>query len=468
MSRNRFARLFKLETAFLAATFVLSSFVFTGCNSGATNTTQTTEETIETTIATPTPTPSPTPDPRVEALEIANYVGLGMADLREKYDLFLRYSEVARNNPGLSGYLNYVYAIFPVVADHLESENEEYFFSRLATLKIYEDHNQGADGQYGVERNTIELEPGLQSSVTPNTFASILFHELIHFVDMNVCGYEFAEGLVVMDDGSVRKLSDLNVAEHYSITEYLSSYFVEGGAELYTCDYFSHAPNSYSGRVKFLVGMQYIFGVEKVDEMFFAVDTDYLFYQLLLDNGFTSEEAIKAFHTMRFGEAGRVKAEKALDPREVLIRLYINNVGPDYEKDKAFCIILGSMQNNELDKLPSAYKKFYSKLKGVPEEDSSVMWSYPFNIAKISEGTKIGIVGQPGPLYYEGRLVLGVTISPMDGTIAYTGVIAYYDFENGQIERLEYIENWAPKEFDESLIPTKEEEKDSNEIRRVN
>ena len=214
---------------------------------------------------------------------------------------------------------------------------------------------------------------------------------------------------------------------------------------MYTSEYFTYAPNSYLPRVRFLVGMKYIFGVEKIDNVFFDVDTDYQFAQLLMANGFTTEETVKVFMAMRNTPDALSEPKTLIDPREVLIRLYINNVGPDYEKDKTFCLILGSMNESDLNKIPSDYSKFYTKLSGVSQEDVLQVWGYLTNIVGDYD-VQWGFIGLPAPLYLNGELKLAVTAGPTEGNkLDYKAVVVDYDFEKNEIKDITIHEKWSPE-----------------------
>ena len=356
-------RLHKLKCTILAASFLIASLSLAGCFETRSPRTSHSQANAEVkpgtpTEASPTPTLTPTPDPKDDAVKLASEVGLTEEDLRGKYDLFIRYAEVVGSNPEFKGRREFIYHLFPVIAEHLKSENEEFFFGKVKELKITQKHTDGIDGQYIQTENKIELDPDLETRMGKEAYSSVFYHELMHFIDLNIAGSGLEGYACLMDDGSIRKYGDLDYGEMRHMKDYLYSYFIEGGAEMYTSEYFTYAPNSYLPRVRFLVGMKYIFGVEKIDNMFFDVDTDYQFAQLLMANGFTTEETVKVFMAMRNTPDALSEPKTLIDPREVLIRLYINNVGPDYEKDKTFCLILGSMNESDLNKIPSDYSKF--------------------------------------------------------------------------------------------------------------
>ena len=55
-------------------------------------------------------------------------------------------------------------------------------------------------------------------------------------------------------------------------------------------------------------------------------------------------------------------AKQYIDPREVLIRFYTQKIGPDYAKDKIFCRIIACMDNGIINKIPTEYRSFITKV----------------------------------------------------------------------------------------------------------
>ena len=450
MAGNRFGHSgIKLKCVVLAASILIASLSLGGCfqtRSPRTSHSQAGEEVKPgtPTEASPTPTATPTPDPRDEAMRIASIVGLKEEELKGEYSLFIRFAIAVNSNQNFKGKSEYIYHLFPVVADHLKSENESYFFTKIRELTITEKHTDGIDGQYVQLQNRIELDPDLEQRMGKEAYSSVFYHELMHFIDLNISGNGIDTYLCLMNDGTIKQHKDLTPSDSGKMKEYLYSYFIEGGAEMYTSEYFTYAPNSYLPRVRFLVGMKYIYGIEKIDNMFFDVDTDYQFAELLKENGFTSEEIVKVLRAMRNTPDALDEPKTLIDPREVLIRFYINKIGPDYEKDKIFCLILGSMNDKDLNKIPSDYSKFYTKLEGLSQAELLEVWGYLTNVVGNYE-VQWGFIGAPAPIYLNGEMKLSVTAGPTEGNMLdYKAVVVDYDFENFKIKDITIYDNWSP------------------------
>lgn len=450
--------LHKLKCAVLAASILLASLSLGGCFQTRSPRTSHSQAGLEVkpgapTEASPTPTATPTPDPRDEAMRIASIVGLTEEELKGEYALFIRFAIAVNSNQDFKGRSEYIYHLFPVVADHLKSENESYFFTKIRELTITERHTDGIDGQYVQLQNRIELDPDLEKRMGKAAYSSVFYHELMHFIDLNIAGNGMDTYLCLMEDGTYKKYEELTPADHGKLKEYLYSYFIEGGAEMYTSEYFTYAPNSYLPRVRFLVAMKYIYGAQKIDDMFFDVDTDYQFAELLKENGFSNEEIVKVLKAMRNTPDALSEPKTLIDPREVLIRLYINKIGPDYEKDKTFCLILGSMNDSDLNKIPSDYSKFYTKLEGVSQAEVLEVWGYLTNVVGNYE-VQWGFIGMPAPIYLNGEMKLSVTAGPTEGDMLdYKAVVVDYDFEKFEIKDIKIYDNWSPDPISDSGTP---------------
>ena len=87
------------------------------------------------------------------------------------------------------------------------------------------------------------------------------------------------------------------------------------------------------------------------------------------------------------------------------------------------------MNESDLNKIPSDYSKFYTKLSGVSQEDVLQMWGYLTNIVGDYD-VQWGFIGLPAPLYLNGELKLAVTAGPTEGNkLDYKAVVVDYDFD---------------------------------------
>ena len=111
--------------------------------------------------------PSAPMTPKDEALARAYQLGIPESDLREKYDLFLKYCDIVDKNAALFEFRGYVYHLFPIVADNLKCENEEYFFNQLANLNfVIEPIDGNAAASYAPWANQVTVGTHYSSSST--------------------------------------------------------------------------------------------------------------------------------------------------------------------------------------------------------------------------------------------------------------------------------------------------------------
>ena len=458
----------RLECSVLAVSVLFGSLVMSGC---AVRTTETSEEpsaSMETSVTAeadketePSATSEPeedqdkastvteetepepviTPDPKPQALEAAGKLGIDEEQLRGRYDLFLKFVDVVDANQGLDGFEGYVYRLFPLVAEHLDTGNEDYFLNKLLNLSISIVDTDAFAGGFMPWSNSIEIKSDIKKIWGKGFYALTVYHELIHFIDEHIDGQ--LTYVNIPEYGDIYESCDEPADPNTGVIRMVqANYWVEGGAEKYSAEYLTHAPSAEAYRMneQFLVGMEYIFGTKTVDDMFFAHDTDWQFVELLRKNGFSDDEIVRLFDTMTL--LSDSKQKEYHDPREALIRIYVNQVGPDYENDKIFCRIIASMQMEKdfLKKIPSDYRKFISKQKRFSAKEEKKMCNY---IAKKTGKKDIVFDIRPTPLYVEGELKLVGLIRSSQGKDFRT-VVFDYDFENNSIKDCTVYDDLVP------------------------
>ena len=163
-------------------------------------------------------------------------------------------------------------------------------------------------------------------------YSLVTYHESMHFIDAYING-ETGQ-TVILKDGTIKTVfqSEMRVMNfdfdddvvYYSDMGYLT----EGGAEKYKTQYFTKASTDPTPTgLEFLVGLEYIFGKETVDDLYFSAESGAKFCNLLRDNGFSDEDIIRMMRTSVTDEE-MTDELLYIDPREVLIRLYKTKIGP--------------------------------------------------------------------------------------------------------------------------------------------
>ena len=373
-------------------------------------------------------------------------------DLRGEYGLFVRYCDAIKSNPDLGIYEKYMYHLFPYVADYMDEENEDFFFERVSTLAFEDCKGQDYAGCFDFGRNTVVIDYDLLYGEA--YFATTVYHELMHFLDFSMNGP--TETVYYMQDGSFLSEDECREDQYDQIVISLGNgYFIEGGAELYFSELIGSSPCTYWPAEQFLVGLEYIFGSERIAEMFFSEKTDELFVDLLLENGFSSEEIVKLYNAMPYMTAEEeLDPETVIDPKDVLIRLYINNIGPDYESDAAFSRIVCDAELIEYPDFPSEFSEYTDSLSTFSEKQQKNMISYFKENGMETDGMLVIFYAPPTPYYWNGELKL-VSLLWFYGDVdnVFKTVVIDYDFEAEEILGFEIIEGeeWIPQEIDDQM-----------------
>ena len=384
--------------------------------------------------------------PASQALEIADRAGLTDQDLRGEYELFLEYSDCIDNNPNLGEFRGYMYNLFPVIADQLEDENKDFFLQRLREFSIsFGAPDDGAAAYFAYGPNEVVIG-AIDNEGLDGVYVLSVYHELMHFIDGTIDGPETS--VYYMSDGTFIDSSQIDTVDQSQIVENVGNpCFSEGGAEYYMARYFDGAvqDNTYHRAACFLSGIEYIFGQEGLDDIFFHHDTIYRFAQLLEDNGFTAEESLRAMHGINSLIAGSYSPDQVMNPQEVLIRLYLNNIGPDYLDDQMFCDILFHFSEEYFGPVSTAY---------TPVDLGSDY--YIDRAAQIEETVNEQFYGGEGiimlrnyplPVMIDGeRHYVGLFYNDADYDSSEILVEFDYDFETGEIHELQVVEqNWFPE-----------------------
>ncbi len=295
---------------------------------------------------TPEPAPTPTPDPvRAEAERTAAEHGLGIEELRGEYALFLDFAEAVGSSLGIGGYEKLVYRIFPVIADNKEHIDTEYLFSRLPYLSFeVRELDPGTAGQYQAGPNTIFINTDIGES-DDNQYPSIIFHELMHFIDFSASPEEGALYLLDGERLSADEFLALPLDDQIrAVIVYETAPVKEGCAELYTAKYFAGAVRSYFDVCSFMTGIECVYGSDALAELFFSRDSDALFAELLLDAGFTQDRYYDAMASLnRLAYHTDYKPKNYMPPEDILIELYEHKLGGGWKTDERFLYVLKAL-----------------------------------------------------------------------------------------------------------------------------
>ena len=293
-----------------------------------------------------TPEPTPVQDPEAaEALELALRHGLSAEELRGEYGLFIRFAETVEGNASLGKYAEFVYLIFPVIADQTEYLDEAHFLERLSQLSFAEQElDPGVAGQYRFEPNEILIDPRHSEGVNGDCeLPAVVFHELMHFADRSLNGEERTEYILDGESLTPEEYLALPLDDRIrAVIVYGADLLLEGGAELYTAKYFAGAVRWYFKAAAILTGIEYIYGTEKLDELFFSAQSDTLLAQLLLDAGYTEDEYYDVIGNLNWytNQAENVRPAREICAEDILIDLYEHEYGSGWQADEYFLYVL--------------------------------------------------------------------------------------------------------------------------------
>lgn len=286
---------------------------------------------------------------KTEAQKLAGQHGLTEEDLSGEYYYFVKFSEAIESNPNLGKFREFMYLIYPVVADMADYVCEDTFMTDLQKLSITYDSEltgPGAAGRY-VEPHNVYLQESLRDKEI-DTLPKVLFHELMHFLDYRLTG---EKDLVYILDGKHYHPVDTNNFSPDELNRMIlceeSWVLTEGGAEYFTAKYLSGDVEAYWDSVSFLVAIEYLMGEDYLNDLFFSWDSDAKLEELFLDAGYTEEQYKNAIATLN-NETRPLYSEAPENPvsfDDILIDLYTHYKGENWKEDKNFLMILRDIQS---------------------------------------------------------------------------------------------------------------------------
>lgn len=354
------------------------------------------------------PLPATSEDPvKAEALAIAEELGIDEWDIQGEYALFVKFCDTVRNNEHISGFEQFVYSLFPVVADNAYLLDEDYFFDKLSRLRIDTvTLPERYAGEYYDDITTAYYSASLDGDHPWDT--SALYHELMHFIDYTVNGVPekaYAAGERVIPASELSSLSAAERDSAYMIDD--SHVITESGAELFTAKYFTGAPYAYTTGTAFLTGIEYIFGTETMEDLFFPADSSVRFANFFIDEGYTLNDYFAIDRTLSwltYPESFNVP-EQLVSLEDVLIDLYIAHRGEDWINDANFVYVLKAINGVALNDYTAS--KYADELREI--EYSSIGEYAVFEGELIDRlGLRFGFYVQPPvPFIREGRFLIG-------------------------------------------------------------
>ena len=391
---------------------------------------------------------NPASSSETEAKKLAQELGLPVEDLHGKYDFFLKFADAIIHNPGLIEYRGFVVNLFPIVADHIEEEDEEFFLSKLKELRFESAYLAENAGEFRSWGNEIRIFGDGVLYETEATYETVM-HELTHFVDAFIDG-EW-EGNMALVDGRLAYREDITEEQWINADEYLTaSFIVEGGAELYTGKYFTKSPMTYPCPHNFLTGFEWIYGSDALDELFFSENSTELFIGYMKDAGYTDEQIVNVINSFNHYTYSYVDAPKELVRMEdVLIDLYEHEKNTNWKDDKIFCKILTQINQGLFEDVPLKHTEVNDILMTyceLQDFSSSI-------IDQIDQGTNPGLLGTFKVMILDDKPYLTVDLLRTDEVEKdrSAALLVEYDFDTGKVLSYDYYVHVYPKVLPEPL-----------------
>lgn len=307
-------------------------------------------------------------DLKVEDVIAENGLESMRSTIEDNEELFKKYAYVVLNNNRLGNYKDYVFHLFPIVANNQATLEEYYFFNKLKKLyfKAEQSWNIGIAGEYHDEETMIRLSNDYKDD------DSVIYHELIHFLDFSVADdnqkFYYWNNKYLNDEEflNLSKEDRKKALEDVKILPTLS-FVLEGGAEYYTGDYFFEGfTRTYDIPVTTYSALIYIFGYEKMNALFFSKTENTEFYNWFIESGKTDkeyEEFVERLRKITLLDESYSDSD-VLALIDNLVDLYIGTRDENWTKDSEFCYIISILLDYApLELKASKYQDSYQKIK---------------------------------------------------------------------------------------------------------
>ncbi len=394
-----------------------------------------------------------------EAKARATELGLDPSALHGKYDLFLKYSDCIVNNPKLGDFRGYALHLFPMVADHLSSENEEFFLSKLKDLKMDTCILDSLQGQFSTVDNAVSIYGEGIVYEYETTYATT-FHELTHFVDAYIDG-EIEDDVCFTGEKFIYR-NDLSeeeklVSDETLASSFYTSFITEGGAELYSSKYFSKSPRNYYCESCFMIGLELIYGCEKAEDLFFSHDSTMQFIHLMEDAGYSGQKICNVFDSFNYSTYSHSdRPSEIVCYEDVLVDLYEHAKGKNWKEDKAFCRLLNQIHNGYSD--AASFTPVHEELQDVLT-DNSKAWNWSEAVLdQVDEKQDSDYVDTLCVMFFDGKPSLSARMTRSDGPDDFrpTAICIDYDFDQEKVLSYQYCEYTYPQDVPERLASGKE------------
>lgn len=377
-----------------------------------------------------------------EALKLAQELGMKEDELHGQYELFLRYVDCLDQNTQIGSLKDYALHLFPVVADHLKAEDESYFFQHLSELRVeIGETDSPSAAEFFIDSNLVVINEKGDSEECGSNY-SIMYHELMHFIDFSIGGDHRSQ--VYYTGSRFAFVEDLTDKEWDNIVPAETDFITEGGADYYTGKYFRKTTEGYNIPASFLSGIEWIYGAETADRLFFSSDSSMEFIRLLQDAGISDQKIVDIIRTFNHETyAWYSLPGNAIRMEDVLVDLYEYKKGTSWKEDKVFMQILNEINAWTFEDYPFEH----DELKGLLLDYPAMEKMSQNVLGQIDRRTSQELVRFFKLILLDGKPYLAAdlfTSLEFDRNEAIS-LIVEYDFDNEKVISYEYYVPDYPK-----------------------
>ena len=280
-----------------------------------------------------------------------------LQNIKDK-DLLKKYIYVLNNNDNLKDYYDKLINIFKIIDDNNKYIKEDILLSSLDKLAFegIDNFKEYTDkkvlGLYSYENNKIYFT---NNEEYIGKLDHVIYHELVHYIDYNINNYKYSidfykcnNDYYIIDD--YKKLEIKDNCKYYKSID--TEFITEGLAEKINVNYFpSYNTITYSNYIKILNTLGYIFGEDRINEIFFSENTSYEFYKLIVDeNKMDIKEYINMLEVFNKIDNNNFNLIIASD---YLVDLYESKNNKEWFTDNIFKALISNL-------LPSYISKYYN------------------------------------------------------------------------------------------------------------
>ena len=300
-----------------------------------------------------------------DALKLAQELGVKEDELHGQYRLFIQYVDCIDLNSELGTLKDYVLHLFPVVADHLDAGAESFFFQNLSELRAEIGDTASPSAAEFYPGNNLVLINGKGDSAESGTNYTVMYHELMHFIDFSIGG-DYCSHVYYAGNRFVHT-EELTDKEWEDCIPVETDFITEGGADYYTGKYYRKTTEGYNTPASFLSGVEWIYGEETVDRLFFSADSTMEFIRLLEDAGISDQKIIDITRTFNHETYSTdLLPENPIRMEDVLVDLYESRKGSGWKEDKVFMQILNEIHAWTTEEYPFEHEELKALLLDYP------------------------------------------------------------------------------------------------------